>query len=169
MEDISLHILDIVQNSIIAGATRVTIRIIEDIDKDLLLVEIKDNGQGMDEGMVRKAMDPFFTTKVASNVGLGLPFFALAAKETGGDLTIDSGLNRGTNITARFRYSHIDRKPLGDMKATMSSLIIGNPDVDFRYEHKRDNLFYQFDTSMIHVNGLPETIRFIQEHLRGDF
>ncbi len=49
MEDLSLHILDIAENSIAAGADKIQLKIVEDIKKNLLTVEITDNGKGMDE------------------------------------------------------------------------------------------------------------------------
>ena len=52
MEDLSLHILDVVENSTRAGATLVEIKITEDKGKDFLQIVIKDNGSGMDQEMV---------------------------------------------------------------------------------------------------------------------
>ena len=69
MEDLSLHILDIVENSIRAKASRVEIKVIEDMAKDLLMIEIKDNGQGIDEETTKKVLDPFFTTRTTRKVG----------------------------------------------------------------------------------------------------
>ncbi len=149
MEDLSLHILDIVENSIRAKASRIEIKVIEDIRKDLLTIEIKDNGQGIDEETVKKVLDPFFTTRTTRRVGLGLPLLSQAARESGGDVEIESKVSRGTRVKATFGYSHIDRKPLGNMGATLTTLIAGNPEVDFIYEHKNDELEYRLDTKEI--------------------
>ncbi|HDK16815.1 MAG TPA: ATP-binding protein, partial [Nitrospirae bacterium] len=81
MEDLSLHILDIAENSITAGASRIRIKIIEDIKANLLLIEISDNGKGMDREMFEHACDPFYTTRTTRRVGLGLPLLAQAARE----------------------------------------------------------------------------------------
>ena len=149
MEDLSLHILDIVENSIRAKASRIEIKVIEDMKKDLLTIEIRDNGQGIEEETVQKILDPFFTTKPTRKVGLGLPLLSQAARESGGDIEIESKVGRGTRVKATFGYSHIDRKPLGSMETTLTTLIAGNPEVDFVYEHKRDELEYRLDTREI--------------------
>ena len=49
MKDLSSHMMDIVQNSIRAEASWIQIRICEDPEADLFLIEIQDNGCGMDE------------------------------------------------------------------------------------------------------------------------
>ncbi len=149
MEDLSLHILDIVENSIRAKASRIEIKVIEDSGKDLLTIEIKDNGEGMDEETVKKVIDPFFTTKSTRKVGLGLPMLRQTARESGGDVEIESKVGRGTRVKATLGYSHIDRKPLGNMGKTLTTLIVGNPEVDLIYEHKRDGATYRLDTKKI--------------------
>ncbi len=149
MEDLSLHILDIVENSIRALAKRITIKIYENIEKDWLTVQIEDNGQGMDKETVKKAVDPFFTTKTTRRVGLGLPLLEQAAEETGGKLQITSEVGKRTRIRATFRYNHPDRKPLGSIKETLLSLAAGHPEVDFVYEHKRGKTTYRWDTKRI--------------------
>ncbi len=159
MEDLSLHILDIVENSIRAKASRIEIKVVEDIRKDLLTIEINDNGQGIDEETVKKVLDPFFTTRVTRKVGLGLPLLSQAARESGGDVEIESKVGRGTRIKATFGYSHIDRKPLGNMETTLTTLIAGNPEVDFIYEHKNDELEYRLDTKEIRAGVKKKTLR----------
>ena len=149
MEDLSLHILDIVENSIRALARRVKIRIEENIEKDCLTVEIEDNGQGMDEETVKKALDPFFTTKATRRVGLGLPLLDQTARETGGKLEISSEVGKKTRIRATFQYSHPDCKPLGDIKETLLVLAAGYPEVDFVYEYKRGEIIYRWDSKRI--------------------
>jgi anti-sigma regulatory factor (Ser/Thr protein kinase) len=157
MEDLSLHILDIVENSITAGATNICIKINEDTKKNLLLIEIRDDGKGMDEEMLKNALNPFYTTRRTRNVGLGIPFLADAARESGGDISIQSVKGEGTTITATFRHDHIDRKPLGDIAKTLSVLIVSNPDIDIIYEHKKNAAEYMLDTSEIkkELDGVP--------------
>jgi anti-sigma regulatory factor (Ser/Thr protein kinase) len=137
MEDLSLHVLDIVENSIRANASEVRIMVIENSAQDLLTVEIVDNGNGMDEKTVREALDSFYTTKTTKRVGLGLPLLAQAVRESGGDIKIESKIGKGTRVKATFQYSHIDRKPLGNMKETLAVLAAGNPGVNFIYEHRK--------------------------------
>ena len=149
MEDLSLHILDIVENSIRAKASTIEMKVVEDIEKDLLTIEIRDNGQGMDEETVKKALDPFFTTRTTRKVGLGLSLLSQAARESGGNIEIESQAGGGTRVKATFGYSHIDRKPVGNMEATLTTLIVGNPEVDFIYEHKKGELEYRLDTKEV--------------------
>lgn len=157
MEDLSLHILDIVENSITAGAANIRIKINEDTRENLLLIEISDNGKGMDEEMLKNALDPFHTTRTTRNVGLGIPFLADAARETGGDVSIKSVKGEGTAITATFRYDHIDRKPLGDIGKTLIVIIASNPDIDILFEYKKNNFEYMLDTAEIKkdLDGVP--------------
>ncbi len=146
MEDLSLHILDIVENSIAASARRIEIVIDEDIENDLLSVEIRDDGHGMDEETLRRVLDPFFTTKTVRRVGLGLPMLAQAARESGGDIEIESRVGGGTKVRATFQHSHPDRKPLGDISETLRTLILSNPDAQFVYEHKKGEVCHRLDT-----------------------
>jgi hypothetical protein len=149
VEDLSLHILDIVENSIKAKASMIEIIIDEDIEDDLVTVEIKDNGQGIEKAAIKKVFDPFFTTRTTRRVGLGLPLLRQAAIESGGDIKIESKVGKGTRVKATFIYSHIDRKPLGNMEATLATLITGNREVEFLYKHKKDKLGYCFNTKNI--------------------
>jgi hypothetical protein len=140
MQDLSLHILDIAENGIMAGATLIEIDISEDVGRDLLQITIKDNGYGMDEETLRGATDPFVTSRSTRRVGMGLPLLKQAAEETGGGLRITSELGKGTEVVATFKESHIDRRPLGDMGATLTALIMRAPDLDVVY---RSNLRQQ--------------------------
>ena len=132
-----MHILDIVENSIAVSASKVEVTVIEDMKEDLLTVVIKDNGQGMSEERLEKALDPFFTTKTVRRVGLGLPLLAQAAGQSGGDIKIVSKVGQGTRVKATFQHSHPDRKPLGDIAETMKVLKACNPDVEFVYRYEK--------------------------------
>ncbi|MBN2160161.1 MAG: ATP-binding protein [Spirochaetes bacterium] len=131
MQDISLHILDIVENSTMAGASLVEITIEEDPGRDLLTLTIQDNGKGMNGGLLLTSRDPFTTTRTTRRVGMGIPLLDEAARQAGGGLEIRSEPGKGTFLCARFIASHIDRKPLGDLGSTVVTLIMGNPGVDF--------------------------------------
>ncbi|GAG56501.1 hypothetical protein ES703_62108 [subsurface metagenome] len=146
MEDLSLHILDIVENSIRARAKKIEIKIIEDKKRDLLNIEIIDDGEGMDEKTVKNVLDPFFTTKNTRKVGLGLPLLAQSAEESGGSIKIKSKPGKGTRIKATFGYSHIDRRPLGDICKSLIVLIAANPDINFIYEYRENGASYHLDT-----------------------
>jgi hypothetical protein len=154
MEDISLHILDIAENSITAGATLIGIRLVDRRDENSFVVEIEDNGKGMTEDLVNKALDPFFTSRTTRSVGLGLSILAQSAKETGGDITIKSKAGTGTIVTAQFRPAHIDMKPLGDITETLIVLIAGNPDIDFTFDYDYDKKEdpFSFDTREVRAD-----------------
>jgi predicted metal-dependent phosphoesterase TrpH/anti-sigma regulatory factor (Ser/Thr protein kinase) len=139
MEDLSLHILDIVENSIAASASRVRIVIEEDTRTDRLSLEIRDNGRGMDAEARKKALDPFFTTRTTRRVGLGLSLLAQAARESGGRLELDSQPGRGTTVRAVFQLSHPDRKPLGDVAETLRTILCGQPELDLEFQYKKDS------------------------------
>ena len=146
MEDLSLHILDIAENATAAGATLVEISIRKSTQRDVLELTIKDNGRGMDRQMLEKVRDPFVTTRTTRRVGLGLPLLAAAAERCDGKLAVEAGTLGGTEVTATFRYSHIDRAPMGDMASTMATLLMGNPQVDFVYTHVIDSQEFILDT-----------------------
>ena len=149
MKDLSLHILDIVENSIRADASLTEILIIEDPEKDLLTLRIKDNGKGMDQQAIRQSTDPFFTTKSGKRIGMGLALLDQATREAEGTFEISFTPTKGTSVEAIFRYSHPDRKPLGDIPATLLTLVAANPGIDFLYEHRKGTEVAQFDTRKV--------------------
>jgi signal transduction histidine kinase len=130
MEDLSLHIMDLVDNSIAARATRVHVGIREDRRNDRLHIRIEDDGAGMDRRTLEAAGDPFFTTK-GKPFGLGLSLFAQAARESGGSLKVESEPGKGTTIHAEFGLAHPDRKPMGDIEKTLYALQASHPEIEF--------------------------------------
>jgi len=148
MEDISQHILDIAENSVRANATKIEISIVRDLAKDMLRVEVSDDGRGMNSVALAKVRDPFFTTK-GKKTGLGIPFLVQAAEQSGGDVTIDSALGSGTRIVATFNWSHVDRPAIGSMTATLMTLVAGHPDIDVVYEEREGARIFRLDTREI--------------------
>lgn len=146
MRDISLHILDLCQNSLTAGAGRIEILVEERTAEDRLTVRVSDDGRGMSPEQLKSAGDPFSTTRTTRPVGLGLPFFRMAAELTGGRFAISSQPGKGTAVRADFVRSHVDCLPLGDMAATLTVLVAGSPGVDFRYIRIRDDRRFEVDT-----------------------
>jgi signal transduction histidine kinase len=136
MEDLSLHIMDLVDNSIAAQATRIQVIIREDRGRDSLHIWIKDNGSGMDNQTLNLAQDPFFSTKGGKPFGLGLSLFAQAARESGGRLQVQSEPGGGTSVHAEFGLGHLDRKPLGDVDKTLYTLQASHPEIEFSYEYE---------------------------------
>ena len=146
MQEISLNILDIVQNSIRANATLIEIIIEEAPSSDVFAFTVKDNGCGMDEEMVKRVTDPFVTTRTTRKVGLGISLLKSLAQQTDGDIKLESEVGVGTQIRADFSYNHIDRQPLGDISAVMVSLISMNPKIDFVYTHSFEKENFVLDT-----------------------
>jgi hypothetical protein len=103
----------------------------------------------MDEQTLKKALDPFFTTRTTRRVGLGLALLAQAARESGGEMDVTSRPNEGTCVRATFRLSHPDCKPMGDIAETIRTLVVGNPEVDFVFEQNTDGSTYRFDSREI--------------------
>ena len=159
MREISLHILDIVQNSVVAGATKIGVCVDEDIAADKLIVKIADNGCGMSKEFLEKVIDPFTTKRTTRKVGLGIPLFKTAAEATEGSFDIQSEVGRGTCVTAMFGYSHIDRQPLGNMADTMLGLFTSYENVDFFYQHKIGDKEFEVETAELKkvLDGVPFT------------
>lgn len=150
MRELSLHILDLLQNSIEAGARHLELEIIESTSANRLMIYITDDGRGMDRQTVERVLDPFFTTRTTRQVGLGIPFFRAAAQQCNGDLTITSTLGIGTKISIEFQRDHIDRAPLGDITSTILSVILAHQTCDLHYKHQVDECSFSFDTAEMH-------------------
>lgn len=157
LKELSLHILDIAENSVNAGAARVEISVIEHIKKDTLTILVRDNGKGMDAETVRKITDPFITSRTTRKVGLGLPFLKAAAEACQGGMTIKSQPGVGTDIEVTFQRSHIDRMPLGDLQGTFLSLLIGYPQVNWVFKYQINDHKFELDDKPIKesLEGIP--------------
>jgi anti-sigma regulatory factor (Ser/Thr protein kinase) len=174
MTELSLNILDAAQNSIAANAALIEITVSESESDNLLCVTIRDNGRGMDEKLLKSVADPFVTTRTTRKVGLGIPFFKMAAELTGGKFEIKSRPGKGTVIKADFVLDHIDRPPLGNMRETLLALIKCNPDTDFVYNREINEKSFRFDTREVRaeIPGIslaePEVLEFISEYLDNE-
>lgn len=172
MKDIASHLMDIVQNSISADASRIDITLSVDNPSDRLLLEIKDNGKGMDKEMLERVTNPFTTTRTTRKVGLGIPLFKEGAERTGGEFSIDSEVGVGTVVSAEYVMSNIDRPPLGDFSGVCSTLVICNSDLDFKILVRSDGNEYDMDTEEMKVmlDGIPfsnpEVSRFIIDNIK---
>lgn len=169
MLELAQNILDVAENSIRAGAKLIVISVIEDSAKNLLTIEISDDGCGMEEKEVRKALDPFYTTKNVRRVGLGLPLLTDAAQMSGGRLDLKSQAGKGTKVTATFQLNHIDRQPLGNISSTLISLIAANSNVDFIYDHWHNDRQFKLDTRLIRneIDNIPISHPEIVKYIRG--
>lgn len=178
MREISLHIMDIAQNSVRADADLITIRLLADAPSDQLIVEIIDNGTGMSEEMAAQAVNPFVTSRTTRRVGLGLSLLQAGSEGTGGSFALESHLGKGTRVSAAYVLSHLDRPPIGDFSGTVESLMVCNPELDFLVEVKlpHNNATQILDTREIRsVLGQdvrldePEVSNWIRENLSEMF
>lgn len=135
MKEIALHLLDLAENSVSAGAQTVKITICEDLNTDVLTASIEDDGRGMDAETVRKVTDPFYTSRTTRKVGLGIPLLKGAAEETNGGLKIASQPGVGTRVEVTFQHSHIDRMPLGNLPTTFLGLSVAHPDIHWIFNY----------------------------------
>ena len=171
MKELSLNILDITHNSIKAKASEITICVTESISKDVITIEIGDNGCGMDADFVSKITDPFVTTRTTRKVGLGIPLLRQAALDTNGSFDIKSEKGKGTLVSASFGLSHLDRAPIGDISSTVTSLIMAAPEIRFVYTHTTDDGSFTLDTDVLkaELDGIslaqPEILVWIGEYI----
>ena len=159
MRELALHLLDIAENSISARAKRIDLGVEEDTRQDVLRMYVQDDGIGMDEQMVARVVDPFVTSRTTRKVGLGIPLLKAAAEACNGSLKITSTPGKGTRVDVTFQRSHIDRMPLGDIAATIFSLVIGSPQVNWVFRYRVDGEEFFFDDALIkaELDGVPMT------------
>jgi hypothetical protein len=169
MLELAAHILDIAENSVRAGARLIEIEIFEDTANDFLSIKIIDDGHGIKQENLKKVLDPFYTTKPARRVGLGLSLLADAARRSGGHLNLESQDGKGTIVQATFSLSHVDRQPLGNIISTLIVLIAGNSDIDFFYKHRHIGQQFELDTRKLRkeFEGVPINHPEILKYIRG--
>jgi len=173
MNELSLNILDIAQNSISADATLVEIDVEENCSTDRIIICVKDNGKGMSEDFLKSVEDPFITTRTTRKIGLGISFFKEAAEMTGGSICLESEPGIGTTVTATFVMSHIDRQPIGDLTETIITLVTLNTEIDFIIRYKVNENEFVFSTQEIKellgedasLNS-PQIVVFLTEYVR---
>ena len=174
MKELSLNVLDVTENSVKAGAKNIDVFLIED-ENGILTLTIGDNGCGMTPEVVKSVIDPFYTTRTTRKVGLGVPLLKMAAEQTGGCIDIKSEVGVGTTVTATFDTKSIDFTPIGDMVATMTTLIMGAPDRDFEYVHKKPGAEVTLSTTALREVlgdvslGEPEIIAWIKDYLTEQY
>lgn len=159
MKELSLHILDIVNNSITAGASLIQIAIREEEESDSYFLIVIDNGKGIPMDMLDKVVDPFVTSRSTRKVGLGLPLLKQNAERTGGFLHIESVVGEGTTVTCRFGFKNFDRPAIGDISGVIAMLTCSFTDIDFVYTHYTSQGDYVFDSREVKsaLEGVPVT------------
>jgi len=157
MNDLSLHIIDIIQNSLSAGASLIKLTVGEKSSENLLFIEIEDDGKGMTPEQVNSLDDPFFTSRTTRRVGMGVPLLKDSAEQSGGSLVITSQPGKGTKVTATFEINNIDCPPLGDIANTLILMVSANPNINFFFRYIYEESEYVFDTIEIKeiLDGLP--------------
>lgn len=172
MKELSEHILDIMHNSLSANATKVTLNIFEDKTKDIYKISIEDNGKGIPPETLKKVTDPYTTSRTTRKVGMGLPLFKMAAEQTGGSLSIESEVGKGTKVSVTFSHKNIDRAALGDIEGTIVLLASSFPDRHFIYNHTTNKDTFTFDTDEIKQEldgvplGNPQVIMFLRDMIK---
>ncbi len=170
MKELSLHILDIAENSVNADANTVSINIEEDSRKNLLNIIIQDDGKGMDSEMLRMVTDPFITTRTTRKVGLGIPFLKEAAEACNGQFSITSQPGKGTCVESSFQRDHIDRMPMGAIQNTFLDLLVGFPDVHWIFKYRIDEEEFDLDSEPIHktLDGIPLSDPAVLKYLKNE-
>lgn len=160
MQDISLHLLDIIENSVRAQAKLITIEIVREIMRNKLFFCITDDGTGMDEQTLQDAHNPFYTSKQerTKKVGLGIPLFKQNAEMCNGDFKLESEPGQGTKLTAVFQYDHLDRMPLGNLLDTFVGSVIGHSEVDFEIKLTNKKLSGAADEFVFSTREIKEEL-----------
>lgn len=175
MRDLSMHVLDIAQNSIKAGAKLVTVSFQKDAS-GLLTFAVRDDGCGMMPEFLARVTDPFTTTRTTRKVGLGIPMLKQSAEMSGGFFGIESKVGEGTLIRASFDTRHIDCIPMGEICDSLLTLVVLNPESpDFLFEAASPDCEACFDTRQIRaaLGGLPlnepDIVAWMKESIDEEF
>lgn len=169
MKTLALHILDITENSVAAGASLIEVEILDSLSKNQYQVTIRDNGKGIDKEMLKTVTDPYTTSRTTRKVGLGIPLFKQNAEQTGGGFAIKSEVGKGTEVVATFTHKNIDRPPLGDIAGTIVMLAANDREIEIIYTHKTDTDTFSFDTKDVKeaLDGMslssPKVINWLKE------
>lgn len=157
MEELALHLLDLLENALAAGARHILIIIEEDAQGDRLTITVQDDGRGMEAEALEKALDPFYTTRTTRKVGLGLSLFQATAAGCEGNVTLQSRPGQGTRVVATMKLGHPDLPPLGDMGATIATALSREEPVELVYHHRRGLREFKFSSAwlQLHLGEVP--------------
>ena len=176
MKELSLHVYDLMENSIAAKASLIELTIIDSLKDNIYSFMIKDNGKGMSQDFLAKVTDPWTTTRTTRKVGIGLPLIKMNTELCGGGMNIESEVGKGTTLGFWFQHDHIDRAPMGDLAGTIVMLCAQHEEIHYIYRHITDEGEYTFDTdevkealdgmSMNDINIIKYLKEMIQENLK---
>lgn len=175
MRDLSMHVLDIVQNSIKAGASLVTVSF-ENDGNGKITFSVRDDGCGMTPDFLARVTDPFTTSRTTRKVGLGIPMLKQSAEMCGGSFGIESEVGVGTFIHASFDTQNIDCIPMGDICDSLLTLVVLNPQTpDFLFQATSPEQEACFDTRQLRevLGGValnePDVINWMKESIEEEF
>ena len=173
MRELALNILDIAENSLSAGAKLVEIGVSADFAADRMVIRIRDDGCGMDKEMLARVTDPFTTTRTTRKVGMAVPLSKFSAESAGGRFGIRPEKGKGTEVTAEYVISHVDRMPLGDFGGVCLQLVTMNPAVDFCIRAEGDGKEGVLDTREVRAVlgedislSAPEVRAFLKDYIQ---
>lgn len=170
IEDLAMHLADLVQNSLRAGAQHVSIQLAR--RGPVLEIAVADDGAGIPEQDMPRVTDPFFTTKHNARIGLGLPLLAQTAEMSGGGCSVARRPGGGTLVRAWLEWTHPDRPPLGSVVETLVPLIATSPGVEFTVVLSDDQATWRLDTREIreHLGDVPlhhpDVLSFLERTVR---
>jgi hypothetical protein len=171
IEELDMHILDLVQNAMTAKSSMIEVTVARDTANDILTLRIRDDGRGMDEQTRHLVERGFHSTKCPKCVGLGIPLLRETAEHCDGTFSLASRAGEGTTVTATFRASHIDLPPFGNLEATFLDIIATSGQTRIRIEYRDDERSFELDTQQIREMlgdvplQHPEVIRFLHAFL----
>lgn len=172
MNEISHYVLDILGNSVRAGARVVRLTITESPRENIYRMVFEDDGKGMGPELLEEVFSPWMTTRKERRIGMGLPLLKQGAQQCGGDLVVDSTPGVGTTVTVAFEYAHLDRPVAGDIAGSVVMTAASAPDIVFLYTHTTDKGTYRFSTVEVEeaLDGVslnnPSIMRAVQEMIR---
>ena len=174
MKELSLHVYDLMENSIAANAKDIYLTITDSILKNDYHFVIEDNGKGMTPEFMAKVTDPYTTTRTTRKVGLGLPLIKMNTENCGGGMKLTSEVGKGTRLEFWFQHNHWDRPPMGDLAGTMVLTIAAHPEIHFVFHFQRvkdgnEAVDYVLDTDEVYeaLDGVslqePEVMAYLKE------
>ncbi|PKL08346.1 MAG: ATP-binding protein [Spirochaetae bacterium HGW-Spirochaetae-7] len=126
-------LLDMIQNSVEAGASTIAVGVIE--EGGVLDAYVEDDGKGMDELELERAKDPFYTDgkkHPGRRMGLGIPFLLQSLEIAGGSYELRSRKGEGTSLSFRFPADGIDTPPTGDLAGLFLSAMCFDGDYELK-------------------------------------
>ncbi|MBR1626564.1 MAG: ATP-binding protein [Bacteroidales bacterium] len=157
METLAHHLLDILTNSVEAGATEINITIRESLEKNVFRFVVEDDGCGMDKTLLSKAADKGVTTKAGKNRGMGLYLLKSMTEENEGMFQLSSHNGKSTRLEWTVKHSSPKRKPLGDISGVIADFIFSHKDIDvfFMYATEEDTFSFYLP-SMAYMYNLEK-------------